>query len=191
MKFLFNLKDISQLERKKMLERLNSDDRNEIGEVILIALDKADDYKKSVLIANAFRGLIEEKINYSTFKRLMWAIQNINLQLLPELLNIYDKEDNEYGISTYDKLKKNNVFLPQSEELQMLSLCGLLSIHFRHSQDKADASLGGYSVNYLGEIFCQICVRRQNSEFSKKGQYVYNDGMNERWKLEKIEIKPN
>ena len=186
LKFMFNVKDISILDRQKMLDNLNEKDTKEIGETIILSLEKSDDYKKCTLIANAFQGLVEEKINYSTFKRLLWSIQSINLQVLDELLNIYDKDD-----SVYDRLKSGNYYLPQSEELQQLALSGLLSIHFKHSQDRYNSgALGGYSINYLGEIFCQICIKKQDSEYSYKGNYVYDDNLNRIWELEKIEIKP-
>ena len=98
--------------------------------------------------------------------------KNLNVHMLKELEVVYgDKR-------VYEHLRSGN-YLPQSEELQHLVLCGLMSFDFGHSDfedpERGMSAKGGFTVNYLGKIFYDIVICGSDSEFSSQGNYTYHE----------------
>lgn len=90
-KFLVSLSDISCRERQKLIEKLESDDNynQNVGEQIILLLDRMDDIHKPELVAKAFRAYLEGKIDSIQLQRINFGIDRVFSCNLPELREYY------------------------------------------------------------------------------------------------------
>lgn len=86
-KFLVELENISIEKRKDFVSEISSDNQKsqEIGEHLIIILERIDDIDKPTLIAKLFANYIEEKITYEMFQRLSSIIDKA---FLPDLFKL-------------------------------------------------------------------------------------------------------
>ena len=87
LKFLFELKSISQEKRQKFLKRIEAseDYNNKVGEALILILDKLVDLEKPQLIGKLFASCIREEIDYKTFLKLSYLVDNL---FLPDLISL-------------------------------------------------------------------------------------------------------
>ena len=87
LKFLFELKSISQEKRQKFLKRIEAseDYNNKVGEALILILDKLVDLEKPQLIGKLFASSIREEIDYKTFLKLSYLVDNL---FLPDLISL-------------------------------------------------------------------------------------------------------
>lgn len=142
LRFLIELKSIPAEERVKLLERYpdGSDEQQDLGENLLLALERLDNVQKPTLLARFFAAYVREQIDYATFSRLAEALERFNLDLLPQLRWFYTREGPAIEI-------------PEEIEHE-LSLAGLVTVGLAGS-----GTIGGgasYRKSSLGEQFLKI-----------------------------------
>lgn len=86
LKFLFQLKDISEQQRKDFVEKLEKEQSaRKAGEVVLFVLSRLDDVDKATIIGNLLRAVILENISFSMFTRLANIVDKVFLEDLIKL----------------------------------------------------------------------------------------------------------
>lgn len=97
LKFLIELKDISQDKRESFINNLEAQDKTKkAGEKLLITLDRLNDDDKATFVGRLFNQTISGNLEYDEFKRLTHIIHNAyidDLQILKNNINLI-------GIST-------------------------------------------------------------------------------------------
>ena len=165
--FLEELEDQESIE--EFVEKLSKDEHaNELGQKIMLLLDSVYDEKKPILIARAFKGYLKGWINKPTLVKIFHSISLIDIPELEELDSVYGDDD------LLKRMEKYDIFLPQSEELQHLALCGLMAFEFGHSDLHKDneGAKGGFTTNYLGQIFYDVVIKTTQSSAFSPGLYV-------------------
>ena len=78
-KFLLELENVSEKEKRKIVEKLDKEPKHKqkIGKYIIEIFNKIDDEHKAVLIAEVFKAYGKNKIDYEMFYRLNKLIQEI------------------------------------------------------------------------------------------------------------------
>lgn len=137
-RFLFSLKDTNLQERTKMILELESDPafNGNVGEHVILLLDKYDDMKKPVLMGNAFSAYIQKRINALELRKMNFGIDNLFMPNISYLKQFY-----------LDLTKE----LPEDIH-QNLSLCGFVDLV---------SAFGGLAArkNKLGELFIKEVVK--------------------------------
>ena len=87
-RFLFKLESLNKIEKKQFTERLKKDKKfkKEVGNKLLLILDKLEDLSKCDILAAVFDHYITEDIDYSEFDRLSHSIQQAHTADLASLL---------------------------------------------------------------------------------------------------------
>lgn len=77
--FLYEFKNIPEEDRETMVCRLEKDDgfAENVGEQVILLLDRLDHFQKPALIARAFRSYVEGKIDVSELNRLNSVIDQV------------------------------------------------------------------------------------------------------------------
>ncbi len=136
--FLLNIKDVPQSEREKLILKIETSEKYQknVGETILLIINKLDDLEKPKLIGKIFNYFLNEKIDYETFLRLSQSIEKVFLPDIDKLIQMNDGERIEYEI-------QNQLFNS-----------GLLS-----QTRTGDLSIGGgneYYINQYGTTLVEI-----------------------------------
>lgn len=78
-RFLFELKDVSQEERERFIEKVEADPKyqTKVGEKVVQLLDKADDYAKASMMGRLMRAAIKNELEYDVFLRLAFVLNQI------------------------------------------------------------------------------------------------------------------
>jgi hypothetical protein len=142
LRFLTEFKDVSAAQRAQLLEAYpdGSDKQNDLGENLLLALDRLDAVQKPALLARFFKAYVLGTIDYPTFTRIAQALDRFNLSLLPQLRWFYTRE----GAPE----------VPSDDVLHELSLAGLVTVSLGHS-----GTIGGaasYRQSPIGRRFIEI-----------------------------------
>jgi len=142
LRFLIELRSVPVEVRAKLLDRHpdGTQEQRDLGENLLLALERLDNVQKPTLLARFFIAYIREEIDYPTFSRLAQALERFNLALTPHLRWFYTREPPV-------------VEVPEEIEHE-LSLAGLLTVGLEGS-----GSLGGgagYHYSSVGRLFLEI-----------------------------------
>jgi len=132
LRFLQELKEVPIAERRALLRKYpdGSKKQQELGENLLLAIERLDDVNKPELMARIFRAYVTEEFDYLAFTHLTRALQRFNLPLFPYLKWFYVREGEPVELT---------------EEIQHeLSLAGLVTVSLAGS-----GTIGG-SANYMG-----------------------------------------
>lgn len=98
-KFIFQIREIPLEIRNEYINNLEEKDkRQEVGEKILVIIEKIDDIDKAEILGKLFRAHILGKFGPATFLRLSYIISNSYLHDLVLLKNGFD---NEARVATY------------------------------------------------------------------------------------------
>lgn len=151
-KFLLPLNDIPADKRKKFAEDLEDDQkRKEVGEKVILILDKQDDFVKAELVGEVFRLLILEEINKDDFNMLCHGItvsSLFDLKCLPYL--------EEHGFDTT---------ISDTSQGSALTAAGLAAMEVKVPQTigaVGSAQMGvSFNVNHLGTILSNIMRSRE------------------------------
>jgi hypothetical protein len=86
-KFLFSLNSVSTEVRLQFKAKMGVDEKHRInvGEKLLLILERLDDMNKPNLIAHAFQAYMEEQIDFNMFQRLACAIDR---SFYPDLMSL-------------------------------------------------------------------------------------------------------
>lgn len=87
--FLVSLSEIEELEKQKLYRRLETDkrQREKIGEVIILIIDRFDDLEKPEILARIFISYIKEIITFDQFRKLASAVDLAFVEDLRQLVN--------------------------------------------------------------------------------------------------------
>lgn len=143
--FLENIKDLDEDDYQDFLKDAE-DNAEKISDSLLLILDKIEDETKAILIANAFKIYVREKLSFEIFTKILLII---NRGFCSDLLSILVFEG-------HDKLLTNNKHI-QEESLIELFSCGLL-VNVGIDGGNVSRDDGGivYSLNRYGEIFLRV-----------------------------------
>ncbi len=93
-RFIFQLKDTTLEERKKFLDELGSNRKNDILENLMLILDKHDNYQKSEIQGKLLSSYIKGKISVYDYDKLTYAVSMLDGNFLFLLKSFYLSEDN-------------------------------------------------------------------------------------------------
>jgi len=142
LRFLVELKAVSVKERATLLRKYpdGSEEQRDLGENLLLALERLDAVQKPALLARFFAAHVREQVDYATFSRLAQALDRFNLSLIPQLRWFYTRE---------------GAMMELTEDIQHeLSLAGLLTVGLEGS-----GSIGGgagYHYSPIGKLFLEL-----------------------------------
>lgn len=143
--FLENIKDLNEEDYQNFLKDAENN-TEKLRDSLLLIIDKIEDETKAVLIANAFKIYVREKLSFEIFTRILLII---NRGFCSDLLSILAFED-------HDKLLTNNKHI-LSESLTELFSCGLLvNVGIDGGNFSGDEGGTIYSLNKYGEIFLRV-----------------------------------
>jgi hypothetical protein len=93
-RFLFQLKDVSLMERQSFVEEMNADPiyKQRVGENILLLLDRADDMEKADVFGNLFKFYIGGLITYDMYRRFAGIVDKAYLPDLQKLKHVANIE---------------------------------------------------------------------------------------------------
>lgn len=87
-KFLLELNEIPESDRLEFIQNMETEKETQnVGEKILVILNKFDDIDKATILGKIFKITIEGEIEVTTFMRLAYMIDKVYLQDLKELKN--------------------------------------------------------------------------------------------------------
>jgi hypothetical protein len=101
-KFLFQIKDISEEERRKTLESITEDQGygEKVSETLLVMLDKFNHVAKAEIVGQLFKAVLKGKIDYNTFLRLGYIIEQCFVGDLIALAKVWNGSYLERDISS-------------------------------------------------------------------------------------------
>lgn len=162
-RFLFELKDVPVEKRRQQIAKMEvlTEERENVGESVLLLLDKLNDMKKPAMMGKAFKAYLEERITFDDLQSLNYAIDQLNCANRPCLIKVYNRceEKHDAIMEMLDSRVQEEEF--GISKLQHLATCGLLDIYFTPSTSwnllkMEDKSTGGYIPNSIGRIFVEI-----------------------------------
>jgi hypothetical protein len=134
-KFLRQLRDVSQENRIKLIRKLEKDSKykEDVGAKIMLLLERADDFEKPKMMANALKGYLCDRLTYSQLQRINYAIDHLFMGDIEEFKLFFNNSNHPMDESTH----------------QNLALYGLV--------DLMQLFDGGTNIkiNKLGELFAQ------------------------------------
>jgi hypothetical protein len=141
-RFLGELEKVPLEEREKLLLRYpeGSEAQAELGERLLLLLEKMDQVQKPVILARFFTAFVREQVDLQTFSRLSVALSRFNLDLLPSLIWQYQREGDPVDF-TEDFHHEH-------------ALSGLLTVRLAGSG--AFRGSAQYTHNEIGRLFLEI-----------------------------------
>ena len=88
--FLVNIKDVHQSQREKLLLKIENSEKYQknVGEAILLIINKIDDLEKPKIIGKIFSFFLNGEIDYETFLRLSQSIEKVFLPDLSKLIQM-------------------------------------------------------------------------------------------------------
>ena len=89
-KFLFEIGETTSEQREKLIEKIEQSEKynKDVGEALLLIIDKLDDLEKPKILGKLFKALIEFRIDYKTFLRLAFSIEKVFLPDIESLKEI-------------------------------------------------------------------------------------------------------
>ena len=119
LQFLANLDDVPTNERLLQVSRLDesSEERQRVGESLVLLLDRLNDMEKPALLARAFQAFLQGQIDRSQFQGLAYAVDTITTDLLSEYR------------SAYEEHRLDQVAVP-TDAVSRFFGCGLLTLRF-------------------------------------------------------------
>jgi hypothetical protein len=103
-RFLVKLRDIPKDERERFVRALSEPGaRRQVGETLLLLLDRADDVRKAELLAVAMKWHVRERIDLQTFRELSTAIDRCFVSDLATLgtLGVNPRVQPEVGVRLF------------------------------------------------------------------------------------------
>ncbi|MCG7517951.1 hypothetical protein [Vibrio sp. MMH1-50] len=89
LRFLNEVSDIPPLERAEVISKLESSP-GDVGEMLLLSLDRLDNLVKPELLAKAFLLLANDEVSVKEFYDLKTIIENINMNDVEEIKKFYE-----------------------------------------------------------------------------------------------------
>ena len=155
LRFLSEMNAVPQAEKSEFIQRMEKEEkfREEVGEHLLLLIERMEHMEKPTVLARFFRALLEGKIDYSTFQKLAAALDGFRWPDLEALLNFYSEEPDEA--------------LLKPEKVQPLLFCGLVEMNVGFLARRDHKS--GFYETELGRLFVEIGLNfsiEQSPDFS-------------------------
>ncbi|NTV47317.1 MAG: hypothetical protein HGB11_12540 [Chlorobiales bacterium] len=154
-RFLQNVDDIQEKDRTKFISELSSEEKQNLGEKILLLLDRHENFYKSELLAKITAAYIQKEIQKETFDRLCNALDRLFIDDLSTLKRLDEKihyPDRFWNHPKDRDLATNNEPL---EKLQSLYLSGLVQQTFGETRFDGQVPVR-YQISDLGKKFVSI-----------------------------------
>ncbi len=105
--FLYSMSSVSSEERTKLIEKLEADEKysQNVGEKILMLLERADDFLKPSIIAEAFKAYMTDKLSYDQLQRINYAVNHLQLADLEEFRGYHRDSNQDLEESTRQNLQ--------------------------------------------------------------------------------------
>ena len=106
LRFLHEINSTTLAEREDFINKIeqNSQYSQNVGEKLILLLDKLDDLEKANIIGKLFKGVLEQRIDVITFQRICHAVNGIFIHDIYELYKLWKGENIDHDI-------KNNLFI--------------------------------------------------------------------------------
>ncbi len=152
LRFFDELNNIPEKERIQFVDRLDANPkfRNEVGEKLMLSIEKLDDSKKAVFLAKAFSLYITEQIPYKDFLILSYMIDRFNLAYLAEL------------VATF----RYNIGGMPNEVYDHFINCGILQSNSARENEILYSRPRVYVAN-IGKIFAERIVASSDNEIKE------------------------
>jgi hypothetical protein len=93
-RFLMELDRIPYLERLKFIEEINgASKQTQLGETLLLLLERLDDFGKSEILACFFSCHIRGEIDFTMFRKLSTALEKLPIDYITSLHDFYSSTD--------------------------------------------------------------------------------------------------
>jgi hypothetical protein len=154
LRFLYHLKDISLEERRSFSEQLSLDKKlkQQVGENLILVLDRLDNVKKSDFLGRFFNAHITGKIDLQAYEKLATALDRVKVQSLPGLADFYRQFDGK----NYKQLQENPT-LPR-DVIQDLISAGLIDIRFMPGMVIISVDDFETGATKTGKLFVEIAL---------------------------------
>lgn len=175
-RFLAEMKDVPEEERLSQIARLevDTDERERIGETLLLLLDRLNDMAKPAMVGRAFKAYLKGIITREQFYSLSHAIDTLSVGHFTTLERFYKASPPDYMPGArivgnpFSDMRNMNI------ALQGLAMCGLVSIGWCAETEPArvlgidgpsergdDVVVGGqiaYLPNEFGNLFYRVVL---------------------------------
>lgn len=104
--FLWHLREVSFDERTTLIRNLERDSKykTDVGNKIILLLERADDFEKPKFLANAFKAYLYGKISYSQLQKINFAIDHLYIGDIEEFKLFYQDSQHMMDESTHQNL---------------------------------------------------------------------------------------
>jgi hypothetical protein len=142
-KFFSGLSEVSLNDRQAFSQKIGKNEKfqRQVGEALVLLLDKLDDMSKPSLVAHAFNAYIMERIDYEQYRRLAFAIDRCFLEDLQVIRDI-----------------RRTDFEPHVA--MSLSSCGLLEPESIPSVRGAPTE-NRFRITEIGKLFVQYVLNKE------------------------------
>lgn len=142
--FFGELENVSVAEREKFFEEYppGSEKIEALGDNLLLALERLDDIQKPKILGKFFSAYMKGAVQWVMFTRLTKALDRLNLELLPTLIQFYQPIE---GIQQSPE-----------ELIHDLSLAGLVTVSLESSGTYSGGAM--FKKNNLGEEFLRLAL---------------------------------
>jgi hypothetical protein len=141
-RFLVGLSNTPIKDREQFLEEHDEPaKRRELGETLVLVLDRLDDMQKPEALARLFAAYLQGRFDLVMFRRLATALDRVPLSSISDLNAFYRVE--------------LGGFPPKSEYLPQFAFAGLMDIEFVRTGPTGGPG-GSYIRNGVGRLFLEI-----------------------------------
>ena len=157
LRFLFAFNDVPVADRRRQIAKLVVDQhyRQELGETLLLLLERMNNLKKPEMLARVFRAYLEERISRNQFDSLGHTIDALNLACVSALKRFYERAEPLVSFGPSLDFLAGDMRVDPDE--QHLAMCGLISFQF--NSPTMDGNAGTEFVkNDLGRLFISVVL---------------------------------
>jgi hypothetical protein len=147
-RFLGELASVPEDQRREFIGEMHADPEKaqEVGEHLILVLDRLDDLAKAILLARAFKAYLLRRIDRRLFERLASALDRAPKSSLIRLASFYSSEPPPPG----------KEIAAGFDELQDLAIAGLVRMEFGGGYG---GGAGRFVHNDLGSAFVKFVLQ--------------------------------
>lgn len=146
-RFFKRLSEIPSKDRERFVQQHeNPTERQHLGEILMLLLDRHDDMEKPDPLARLFAGYMRGEYDLETFRRLAGALDRLPLSAIPELQAFYEGQEHHASGQPVPR--------PGRYHSQFIA-SGLVEIAFMRTGPTGGPG-GYYAKNELGKLFLKV-----------------------------------
>lgn len=156
--FLTSLGSMPAAKRRQQISKLvvNTNERQRIGETLLMLLDRMNNFDKPAMLAKAFRAYLEEWIDRQCFDGIANAIDQLHTPLLPKIKALVEAP---IGLQRSEVAGK----LMRTGDATALAVCGLVHLTVATFGEPGEDAINDASLecfpSALGEQFVNVVLK--------------------------------